>query len=163
MSSNAEKKILKGDARALKHLCGKNTSGKGVNFSLSLLCLEQKPTGLNCSKGDLGQDVIYLFNFFFKQSTEIDFWEKMASIGGFKGQIRQLSVRHPHSAEGQGNVLHGLSEDCFSSVFCDFLLANKMKLYSQHRSVWLSRQYFVIEEVWYPLAHETSVANCQAG
>lgn len=140
VSSNAEKKILKGDVRALKYVCGKNASGKGVNFTFSavftirnhVLQLQQG------SKGELGQDI---FSFFLKRSTEIDFGERISSTGSFKGQS---SVRHPHPAEGQGHMLHGLSKDCFSSVFCDSLLTNKVKLYSQHRSVWLSRQYFFL-------------------
>ena len=61
MSSYAEKKILKGDVRALNHVSGKNASGKEVNFSLSQQYLEQETTGLKCSKGELGQNGFFLF------------------------------------------------------------------------------------------------------
>lgn len=86
MSSNAAKKVLKGDVRALKHVCGKNTSGKGVKFYSKTLStvLRTRNHGLKLQQERV-RSGFWCGVFFCKRSTEIDFWERISSTGGFKG------------------------------------------------------------------------------
>lgn len=62
---------------------------------------------------------------------ETNFWESIANTWGFRGWIRQQPARYPHLLRARGTYCMASTRTA-PAVFCDFLLANKMKLYSVH-------------------------------